>query len=55
MVDVKGYRTTMTQMIVRTGGAANGRLSTVIKRGHIAVAVGRIASGNMPKAVGRVF
>jgi hypothetical protein len=54
VVDVKGYRTTMTRMVVRTR-AANGRWSTVIKRGHIAVAVGRIASGNMPKAVGRVF
>ena len=54
VIDVKGYRTTLTRMIVRTR-AANGRWSSVVKRGRIAVAVSRIVSGSMPTAVGRVF
>ena len=54
VVDVKGYRTTLTRMIVRTRGASK-RWSTIVKRGQIAVAVSRIISGSMPTAVGRVF
>jgi predicted RecA/RadA family phage recombinase len=54
VVDHKGYRTTQTRMVVRTLGKS-GTWSSVVKLGRIAVAVGRIASGGLPKVVGKVF
>jgi hypothetical protein len=54
VVDAKGYRTTQTRMVVRTLGR-NGRWSSVVKLGRIAVSVDRISSGALPKVLGKVF
>jgi hypothetical protein len=54
VVNARGYRTTLTRMVVGTRGA-DGRWSSTVKIGHIAVAVGRIASGDLPKDIGKVF
>ena len=53
-LDAKGYRTTTTRMVVWTR-AANGHWSRTVKLGRIAVAVGRIESGKLPKLAGRVY
>jgi uncharacterized repeat protein (TIGR01451 family) len=54
VVDRHGYRVTQTRLVVATRNA-NGRWSTTVKLGRIAVAVGRLASGKTPSVAGRVF
>ena len=53
-IDTKGYRTTQTRLVVKLRNAA-GRRATVVKQGRLAIALGRIASGKLPKTSGRVF
>ena len=53
-IDAKGYRTTLTRLVVRTR-AANGRWTSTIKQGHISVAMRRLTSGALPSVKDKVF
>jgi uncharacterized repeat protein (TIGR01451 family) len=54
IVDAKGYRTTLTRLIVWTR-AANGGWTSTVKQGHISIAIDRLTSGGLPSVQGKVF